>query len=598
MLEFVATLLFFAAQTSSPVVTAEVAAEQAGKPPPKDWLPLYRGLGRYRRAWLRDDAIAGVTLAAYAIPVSMAYAALAGLPPHCGIYCYLTGGLAYALLGTCARLAVGPTSALSMLVGATIGPWVGGDPARAWAVASLTALLVTALATIAWAAKLNGVVNFISDTILTGFKAGAAVSIATTQLPKLFGVPGGGDHFFERVAVLFAQLPQTNFAVLGVGLATVALLVAGDRYFPGRPIALVAVAAATMATALCGLQRFGVATVGEIPAGLPNLELPALSFRDVDGLLPLAAACFLLSFVESISAARSLAAKHAEQVRSRQEMLALAAANFAAALGQGFPVAGGLSQSAVNDKAGARSPVSLIFASTAIGLCLIFLTGLLKYLPDVVLAGIVLVAVGGLIDMAALRRLLRLSRSEFLIAGVALAGVLMFGILKGVLIAVIASIVMVLTGAASPHVAVLGRIPGTNRFTDAQRHPDNQLILGLLLIRIESSLLYFNVEHVVGQILARVEQAADLREVVCDLSNTPQIDVAGCDALESLRRELAARRIVLRIVEAHASLRELLRAAGLEEQVGYLGRRASLVQAVEDFERRADAAPAAAAERI
>lgn len=581
------------------MATAEVAAEQAGKPPPpKDWLPLYRGLGRYSPTWLRDDAIAGVTLAAYAVPVSMAYAALAGLPPHCGIYCYLAGGLAYALLGTCSRLAVGPTSALSMLVGATIGPWVGGDPARAWAVASVTALLVGVLATFAWVAKLNGLVNFISDTILTGFKAGAAVSIAMTQLPKLFGVPGGGEHFFERTAVLLAQLPQTNFAVLTVGLATIALLVAGDRYFPGRPIALVAVAAATSATALLGLRRFGVATVGEIPPGLPHLGLPALSFRDVDDLLPLAAACFLLSFVESISAARSLAAKHGEQVRSRQEMLALGAANFAAALGQGFPVAGGLSQSAVNDKAGARSPASLLVASITIGLCLIYLTGLLKYLPDVVLAGIVLVAVGGLIDAAALRRLLRLSRREFLIAGTALAGVLLFGILKGVLIAVSASIVMLLSGAAAPHVAVLGRIPGTNRFSDAQRHPDNQLIPGLLLIRIESSLLYFNVEHVVSQILAYVEQAAGLREVVCDLSNTPQIDVAGCDALETLRRELAARHVALKIVEAHASLRELLRASGLEEQVGYLSRRASLEQAVEEFERRAGAAPPAAAERI
>jgi high affinity sulfate transporter 1 len=549
-------------------------------------LPLYRGLRRYPPAWLGADLIAGITLAAYAVPVSMAYAALAGLPPHCGIYCYLTGGIAYALLGTSRQLAIGPTSAVAMLVGATVGPLAGGDAAYVCTIASLAAFVTAALCFVSWLAKLSGLVSFISETILTGFKAGAAVSIAMTQLPKLFGVPGGGDHFFERVRILWLQLPQTNLVVLGVGVGAILLLVLGDKLFPGRPVALVVVVLTTLLVSLGGLTNFGVSTVGEIPAGLPQLSLPNVGLRDVDSVIPLAAACFLLSYVESISAARSLAARHGYVVSPRQELFALGAANLAAAVGQGFPVAGGLSQSAVNDKAGGRSPLALVFASLVIGACLLFLSELLSTLPNVVLAAIVLVAVSGLIDVAALLRLRRLSRYEFAVACVALAGVLLLGILKGVLLAVIASVVMLLSVAATPHVAILGRIPGTRRYGDAERHHGNESIPGALLVRIESSLLYFNTEHVRDQIRRRVEAAPTTRLVIFDLSNAPQVDVAGASMLAELHRDLASRGCQMRIVEAHAQIRDLLRAASLEEQLGYLDRHVSLDQAVAEFEAR------------
>src|SRR3954463_6985920 len=200
--------------------------------PPLMWLP------DYKPAWLTDDIVAGVTLAAYAIPVSLAYATLAGLPPHYGVYCYLIGGSAYALFGTSRQLAVGPTSAIAMLVGTTVATMAAGDAMRWSAIASLTALVVSALAGLAWLLRLSGLVNFISGTILTGFKAGAALTIALTQLPKLFGVPGGGDHFFERLSILGPQLGQTNLVVLLFGLAALALMVLGDKVFPGRPVAL------------------------------------------------------------------------------------------------------------------------------------------------------------------------------------------------------------------------------------------------------------------------------------------------------------------------------------------------------------------------
>ena len=548
-------------------------------PPPS---PL-QWLWRYDRKWFAGDLIAGVTLAAYAIPVSLAYATLAGLPPHYGIYCYLVGGLAYALFGTSRQLAIGPTSAIAMLVGSTVAGMAGGDPSRWASIAALTALVVAVLCGLAWTFRLSGLVNFISQTILTGFKAGAALTIAMTQLPKLFGVAGGGDNFFERAWIVVSQLGQTNVTVLALGAAAIGLLVLGNKLYPGRPVALGVVAASIAVVSLLGLADRSVSVVGQIPAGLPSFSWPSLRLRDVDGVVPLAAACFLLAYVEGVSAARTLANQHGYNINARQELLALGAANFCVAFFHGFPVAGGLSQSSVNDKAGARTPLALIIASIAIAICLLFFTGLLHNLPNVVLAAIVLVAVRGLIDLAALRHLWRVSRFEFSIALVALAGVLLFGILKGVLVAVVVSLLMLLGTVARPNVAFLGRIPGSRRFSDLNRHPDNEPILGALIFRVEASLLYFNVDHVRNRVMAKISETTPLRLVICDLSNSPYIDVAGADMLATLNKELAARDVRMRIVEAHAKVRDLLRAEGLEEHVGYFGRHLSVDQAITEF---------------
>jgi high affinity sulfate transporter 1 len=544
-------------------------------------------LAGYSPRWLKADLVAGMTLAAYAIPVSMAYASLAGLPPHFGIYCYLLGGLAYAALGTSRQLAIGPTSAIAMLVGATVADMAGGDAARWAGIASLTALGVAVISVLAWLLRLSGLVSFISETILLGFKAGAALTIAMTQVPKLFGVPGGGHHFFERVWMLAGQLGETNMTVLIFGLVALVLLLLGDRLLPGRPVALLVVALATVVMSLTTLEEAGVATVGALPAGLPEFQLPSLRARDVDGIIPLSAACFLLAYIEGVSAARTLAARHEYEISPRRELLALGAANLAVAFGQGFPVAGGLSQSAVNDKAGAKTPLALVFASLTLAACLLFLTDLLGNLPTVVLASIVLVAVKGLIDVAALRRLWQISRFEFKVAMVALGGVLLLGILKGVLFAAIASILMLLAGAARPHVAFLGRIPGTKRFSDLARHPDNEALPGVVIFRTESSLLYFNAEHVRQIVWDRLQAMPELRLVICDLSDAPVVDVAGANMLAGLDRDLSKRNVTLRIVEAHGKVRDLLRAVGLEEQVGYLGRHISIDQAIVESETAA-----------
>jgi len=543
------------------------------------WLP------QVQLAQIGFDLVAGVTLAAYAVPVSLAYAALAGLPPQTGLYCYLLAGIGYAIFGSSRHLAIGPTSAISLLLGATLAGLADGDPARQAALASLTALIVAGIFASAWFLRLSVLVSFISESILTGFKAGAALVIASTQLPKLFGVTGGGDDFFERVALIVRKLPDTNLVTLAIGMGAVVALLVGERFLPGRPVALGVVLLSLVVAWLCQIERHGVRVVGQLPAGLPDFQvvdasLGNLRFEEFRQLTRLAFACFLLAYIESVSAARTFAIKHRYTVDQRQEFLGLGAANLLVGLWHGFPVAGGLSQSAVNEKGGARTPLSLVFASVVIGLVLLFFTGFFRNLADAVLAAILLIAVKGLIDLKELRYLWHASRIDFGAAGAALAGVLVMGILDGVIVAVLASVVMLLWRASRPHVAFLGRIPSTDRYSDIERHPENEPTPGVLAFRVEASLVYFNVDHVLQVVLERIEGESGLRRVVYDLSNTPYVDVAGARMLRRLHDELAGKNIGFRVVGAHSDVRDRLRFEKLQDWVGPINRHVSLVEAV------------------
>ena len=542
------------------------------------FLPATRWLKEYQVAWLPGNVTAGITLAAYAIPVSLAYAALAGLPPQVGVYGYLLGGLGYALLGSSRQLAIGPTSAISLMIATTVGSMAGGDAQYYAQVASLAGFTVATMCFVAWLLRLDVLVKLISDSVLVGFKIGAGLTIAMTQLPSLLGTPGGGHNFFERVALLAGQFGQIQLLALAVGVAAVVLLMLGQHFLPGRPVALGVVALSILAASLLGLPSLGVATTGYIPPGLPSLEAPALRLRDVEGIFPLAAGCLLLAYIESVSAARAFAAKHGYAVDARQEFLGLGAANLAAALGHGYPVAGGLSQSAVNDKAGARSPLALVVASATLGLCLLLLTGFLRDLPKAVLASVVLTAIAGLLDFPRLFQMWRVSRPDFYAAIIAFVAVLLLGILQGVLLAALASILILLARDSRPHVAFLGRIPGTGSYSDLARHPENETLPGAIAFRPEVSVIYVNADAVLEAVLRRVSDrdAPDIRLVVCDLSASPYLDLAGAHMLRELHAELSRRNISLRVVGARGRVRDLLRADGMEEKLGGLDRAVTL----------------------
>ena len=306
---------------------------------------LAPGLGllrSYERHWLRPDLVAGLTLAAYLLPAGIGDASLAGLPPQAGIYACLFSGLVFWLFCSSRHTAITVTSAISLLVGSSLGELAGGDASRLGALAAGTALLVALIALVAWLVKAGAIVNFISETVLTGFKAGVALYLASTQLPKLFGFKGGEGSFWGRSGHFIAHLGDTNIASLTIGLGALAVLVLGKLFLKNRPVGLFVVVGGIAAAALMGLDARGVKLLGEVPQGLPGLSLPSVHLTDLNHLLPLAIACFMLGAVETAAIGRMFTAKHGGRFDSNQEFLGLAAANFAAGLGQGFPVSGGI----------------------------------------------------------------------------------------------------------------------------------------------------------------------------------------------------------------------------------------------------------------
>jgi high affinity sulfate transporter 1 len=543
-----------------------------------------RWLRQYRRDWLGADLVAGLTLAAYAVPAAIGDASLANLPPQAGLYACLFSALVFWLVCDSRHTAVTVTSAISLLIGSTLGPLAGGDASRFAGLAAATALLIAALGATAWLVGAGGITSFISESVMTGFKTGIAFLLASTQLPKLCGLSGSHGDFWERIGHFFSHLAETNAASVLVGIAALGLLVLGKLWLPNRPVALFVVIGGILAAGWLDLGARGVKMLGAVPEGLPGLALPDVHWRDLNALLPLALACFLLAAVETAAIGRMFGAKHGYRVDANREFLALGAANLAAGLGSGFPVGGGMSQSLVNESAGARTPLSGLFAAGLMLAVVLFFTGLLGNLPQPVLAAIVLTAIMGLVKPATLARLWRAHRSEFFVALAATIGVLGSGILRGVLIGVILSLLLLLRRAARPHIAFLGRIPGMQRYSDLERNPDNEPIAGALLVRVEASLLYFNVDAIRDAVWARVRSApSPVRLVVWDLSNSPHVDLAGAEMLASLHGELDAAGIRLRVVEAHADVRDTLRREGLEERLGHVSRRASLAQVVEEF---------------
>jgi sulfate permease, SulP family len=546
--------------------------------------PALTWLRSYQRTWLRADLVAGVTLVAYLMPAGLADASLANLPPEAGLYACLFSGLVFWLFCSSRHTAITVTSAISVLVGASLGDLAGGDPSRFWALASCTALIVGGLGFIAWVAKAGVIVNFISESVLVGFKCGVALFIASTQLPKLFGFKGSHGDFWERSGYFFSHLRETNMASLLLGLGALAVLLLGKRFLKNKPVSLFVVIGGIIAASSMDLGSLGVKLLGQVPQGLPPFGLPALHLSDLNELLPLALGCFLLGVVETAALGRTFAVKHSYRFDANQELLGIASANVMAGLGHGFPVSGGMSQSLVNESGGARTPLSGFIAALLMLLVVLFVSGALRYLPQPVLAAIVLMAVTGLFKVTALKHLWRADRAEFVVAIAALLGVLGSGLLRGVLIGAIISLVQLLRRASRPHVAFLGRIPGARRFSDMARHPDNEPVPGALLFRTEASLLYFNADYVRDAVMKRVaEMGAGVRLAICDLSTSPHVDLAGAQMLAGLYDGLASVNVRLQIVEARSSVRDRLHAEGIEDKVGRIGRFKSLADAVDEF---------------
>ena len=533
------------------------------------WIPAVRWLRTYTAKEFRLDLVAGLSLAAFVIPESLAYASLAQLPPVTGLYCYLVAGIAYALFGTSRQLAVGPTSALAIVIAASIAAMGGDDPLRAIALASAIALMVGMICIAGRFVGLANAAYFISDPVLVGFKTGAALYIASTQLPKLFGLEGVTGNFFERVGYVAASLPETHVPSLLVGLAAIVLFMMFERALPGRPTTLIVVVAAVAVMTIFRLGEIGIKIVGDLPRGLPEISLPNIHASDISALIPVALACFMLAYGEAISVARSFAQKHGYEIDPEQELTALGAANVATGMAHGFPVAGGMSQTAVNDMSGATSPLALIVTSAAIAPTLLFFAKFFHNLPEPVLAAIVLMAAAHLVRLEDLRRLRVASRAEFRISLLAFAGVLLFGLLDGLLLAAFGSLVMLIAHASRPAVVVLGRDLATGRFVNRARNPDAGDRPGALVVRAAGAWLYFNAEYVRRRIIDLIDSApAEVTTVVLDFSSVPAVDITAGTVLRALARTLKDRDVALELAELRDGVVEGLKVVGAEHDLG------------------------------
>lgn len=520
---------------------------------------------------LKPDLVAGLTLAAYLLPAGIGDASLAGLPPEAGLYACLFSGLVFWLFCSSRQTVVTVTSALSLLTGASIGPLAAGDAGRHAALAACLALLVAAIAIAAWLARAGTAIGFFSETVLVGFKAGLALYLASTQLPKLFGFGGAHGDFWDNAWYFLSHLGDTHPAALLTGLAALAVLVAGKLWLRNRPVAFIVVVGGIAAARLFDLQAYGVKLLGDVPQGLPRLGLPHVARADLNELMPAALAAFVLAAVETSAIGRMFAQKHGYRLDANKELLAIGMGNVVSGLGRGFPVSGGMSQSLVNESAGARTPASGFIAALFTLFVVLFASGLLRNLPQPVLAAIVLAAVMSLFDVHALREIRAFSRTEFLVAMAAFFGVLGSGPANGVLLGAAISIVLLLRQSARPRVVELGRVPGTSVFGDLTRDPGFAREPGVVVVRCESALLYFNVEYVRERVFQLLEaRGQDVRLAVFFLGQVPRVDLAGAGLLADLHRRLAEKDITLRLAEAHGEVRDALRRSGFERLHGPL----------------------------
>src|SRR5437016_8351956 len=554
------------------------------------WVPTLNWLPAYNGSLLRGDILAGITLAAYLLPAALGDASLANLPPQAGLYACLFGGLVFWIFCGSRYTAASVTSAISLVIGFSLGEITGGNSTRFGALAARTALLVSLISFVAWLAKAGVLVHFISESVMTGFKCGVALFLASTQLPKLFGFHSAHGSFWENAGFFFKHLSETNSISLLVGGIALAFLIIGKVSLKHKPVALFVVIGGIVAASALSLEARGVKLIGTVPQGLPPLRLPAVYWHDLNELLPLALACFLLGAVETAAIGRMFVAKHGGRFDANQENLALAVSNLVAGVGSGFPVSGGTSQSLVNEEGGARTPLSTALAAVFILVVVLFFSHLLSALPQPVLAAVVLVAIAGLLKLSILKELWRSDRSEFVVAMAAFVGVLTFGLLDGVMIGAAISLVQLVRVSSRPHVALLGRIPGTRRFSDRDRHADNELIPNVMIFRPESLLVYFNIDNVCDVILSRVRgEPPPPKLVVLDLSAAARVDMQSAHMLAGMADELIAKGIQFHAVEPRSSVRDRLRHEGVDSKLGGVNRFTTVADVIEYFQREGNA---------
>ncbi len=545
-------------------------------------------LSGYQKDWFRFDAVAGLTTAAVVIPQSMAYANIADLPVHAGLYVALVPMFVYALLGTSHPLSVSSTSTLAILTATELSLAVpGADPAHLMAAAATLALLVGGFLLAAGLLRLGFLANFISDPVLTGFKAGIGLVIVVDQVPKLLGVHIEAGHFFRKVVSILQHVPQTSRATLILAAATIAILLGLKRLVPRAPAPLVAVALGVGAAGFLGLKKFGVALTGPIPAGIPGPAVPDLLL--LKDLWPGALGMALMSFTESIAAGRAFARHGDPPPASNRELLALGAANLAGSFFHSFPAGGGTSQTAVNSRAGARTQVAALVTVSIVVATLLFLSPLISLQPQATLAAVVVVTTFPLLSTENFRSILLVRRTEILWALAAAVGVVLLGTLQGILVAIGISLLTLIYEANHPLVYSMGRKPGTDVFRPRSAdHPGDEAIPGLLIVRTEGRMTFASAPQVRERVAALVD-AARPQVVILECSAIPDFEYTALRALTAAEERLREHGIALWLTALNPEAYKVVRRSPLGQALGPERMFFNLVDAVTAFEKGAGA---------
>jgi high affinity sulfate transporter 1 len=532
-------------------------------------LPITEWLPHYPRTNLRGDVIAGIALAGLLIPEAMGYAGIAGLPPQAGLYATAFGLLAYAVFGSSRQLAVSPTSASAAILAATVAPLAAENAGKFVVLAAAVSLVVGLLFLLAGILKLGFISDFISKPVLKGFVFGIALTIVIKQLPKLMGIEKGTGPSYMQLWHTLTHVAQSNLWTLLTAAAALAVLFLVDSFFPRIPGALLVLVAGIAISRIFQLHSHGVDIVGVIPAGLPYPHFPVLTWSDWLQAAPAAIGLSLVLYAESLGAARNFAGKNGYDIDPNQELRALAVANATSAIFHGMIVGGGTSGTAANDSNGAQSQVSSIAASLMVMVTLLFLTGWFYHLPEAVLGAIVVHAVWHLLDFRELRRFRRIRRIEYREALAAIVGVIAFGILNGLLLAVILTLVALMRYLSESHVAVLGRLQGTREYVDVARHPEAEQFPGILMLRIERMLFFANADGIRQIIRNLVAQATPPPKVLilnCEL--IPVLDVTAIDVLQQMLASATERHIRLVLAGVRDPVRDRLVKASLLSAIG------------------------------
>jgi len=522
--------------------------------------PGLAALLNYQKSNLRFDVVAGLSVAAVALPVGIAYSEIAKVPPVVGIYSAIFPLFAYALFGSSRQLMTGPDAATCIMAAASVGALAAGDPQR-YAMLMVALTLTTGLFYVgAGCARLGFIANFLSQPILVGYLHGIALVILMGQLPGLFGFPVSGDGFFPQAAAFVSQLGSTHPVTLALGVGSLLLLIVLRRLLPRLPGPLIVAAVGSVAVAVLGLGDHGVALLGPVPAGLPTFHLPTPGFGGLRQLIRGAVGLTLLRFTSGVLTSKSFARRSGYDIDANQELIGFGAANLASGLAQGFPVTGADSRTAVNTATGGRTQLVGIVAAAAMLLFLLFLTGPMARLPKAALAAIIIVSAFAFFDLAALRNLGSASGRELLFSLGTTAGVLFFGVLPGVFLAVILSLLWLVSVGSRPHDAILGRAPGVKGFHDLNDYPGAATIPGLLIYRFDAGLVFFNCDYFKQRVQQHIRDAATpVKWVLVDASPINVLDYTAMQKLVELRDELAARGIVVAFARARHGLARFFR---------------------------------------